>query len=135
MPWAGVHAVLRCAGPVVATKVLHGSSACARWPRLRSCDNEKRWPVLSAEVPVTLISNTIRIVPVVLAGLLLASLAVAAELDRSDVQTAWRLLDYIAVDYDGAVANGIVSNPTEYAGQTIRLNALLAPPVETTNAA
>lgn len=68
-----------------------------------------------SEAPVTLISNTIRIVPVVLAGLLLASLAVAAELDRSDVQTAWRLLDYIAVDYDGAVANGIVSNPTEYA--------------------
>ena len=64
-----------------------------------------------------LISNTIRIVALVLAGLLLASLAVAAELDRSDVQTAWRLLDYIAVDYDGAVANGIVSNPTEYAEQ------------------
>ncbi len=36
----------------------------------------------------------------------------------SDVQTAWRLLDYIAVDYGGAVSQGKVSSPSEYAEQT-----------------
>lgn len=30
-------------------------------------------------------------------------------------QVAWRLLDYIAVDYSGAVADGAVVNPAEYA--------------------
>lgn len=34
------------------------------------------------------------------------------------VQTAWRLLDYIAVDYREAVANGQVANPDEYAEMT-----------------
>lgn len=32
-----------------------------------------------------------------------------------DVQTAWRLLDYIAVDYAGAVSGGRVSSEAEYA--------------------
>ena len=31
-----------------------------------------------------------------------------------EVQTSWRLLDYIAVDYGGAVAGGRVINPAEY---------------------
>jgi high-affinity iron transporter len=35
----------------------------------------------------------------------------------SEVQSAWRLLDYIAVDYSGAVAGGEISSPTEYAEQ------------------
>lgn len=35
----------------------------------------------------------------------------------SDVQTAWRLLDYISVDYPEAVRDGRVANPTEYAEQ------------------
>jgi len=34
-----------------------------------------------------------------------------------DVQTAWRLLDYIAVDYAGAVSDGVVASPAEYAEQ------------------
>jgi high-affinity iron transporter len=34
------------------------------------------------------------------------------------VQTAWRLLDYVAVDYRGAVANGHVLSATEYAEMT-----------------
>src|ERR1700761_3779823 len=35
----------------------------------------------------------------------------------TDVQTAWRLLDYIAVDYAGAVSHGAVSSASEYAEQ------------------
>ena len=32
-----------------------------------------------------------------------------------DVQTAWRLLDYVAVDYRGAVADGRITSAQEYA--------------------
>jgi high-affinity iron transporter len=35
--------------------------------------------------------------------------------DPATVQTAWRLLDYLAVDYGGAVADGKVKSPSEYA--------------------
>jgi high-affinity iron transporter len=35
----------------------------------------------------------------------------------ADVQTAWRLLDYIAVDYGGAVAHGAVTSASEFAEQ------------------
>jgi high-affinity iron transporter len=34
---------------------------------------------------------------------------------HSDVQTAWQLLDYMSVDYSGAVANGKVISQSEYA--------------------
>lgn len=53
--------------------------------------------------------------------LLLATLLVAAGLfpvaaqNGSDVRQAWQLLDYIAVDYGGAVADGKVVNAGEYA--------------------
>lgn len=36
----------------------------------------------------------------------------------SEIQTAWRLLDYIAVDYAGAVSGGRITSPTEYAEMT-----------------
>ena len=51
------------------------------------------------------------------AGLALPLLARAQE-GSADVQTAWRLLDYIAVDYGGAVAHGQVASASEYAEQT-----------------
>lgn len=35
--------------------------------------------------------------------------------DNNDVQTAWRLLDYLAVDYGGAVADGKVKSASEFA--------------------
>ncbi|MBR0698160.1 FTR1 family protein [Bradyrhizobium lablabi] len=41
----------------------------------------------------------------------------AASAETSDVETTWRLLDYIAVDYGGAVSHGAVSSPSEYAEQ------------------
>jgi high-affinity iron transporter len=41
-----------------------------------------------------------------------------AQQPDTDVQTVWRLLDYIAVDYGGAVSHGAVSSPSEYAEQT-----------------
>jgi len=49
--------------------------------------------------------------------LLLPATSLAAEPYAADAQTAWRLLDYIAVDYAGAVNHGAVSSPAEYAEQ------------------
>lgn len=37
--------------------------------------------------------------------------------DSGDVETAWRLLDYIAVDYGAAVADGVVTDAVEYGEQ------------------
>jgi high-affinity iron transporter len=45
----------------------------------------------------------------------LLSLTPAAAAAGEDVQTAWRLLDYVAVDYGGAVENGKVVSASEYA--------------------
>ena len=42
----------------------------------------------------------------------------SAMADQADVQTAWRLLDYMAVDYGGAVANGRIKSTSEYAEMT-----------------
>ena len=36
-----------------------------------------------------------------------------ARAESSDVESAWRLLDYIGIDYEGAVANGAVINQVE----------------------
>lgn len=44
-----------------------------------------------------------------------AVLAGAARAEATPAETIWRLLDYVAVDYSGAVENGRVSNPAEYA--------------------
>ena len=42
-------------------------------------------------------------------------LPVAAAAKSPDVQTTWRLLDYIAVDYPGAVSGGKIVSTSEYA--------------------
>ncbi|MDN3566247.1 cytochrome c/FTR1 family iron permease [Paeniroseomonas aquatica] len=52
------------------------------------------------------------LVAVFLVGLLLPQPGQAA--DDAAVQTAWRLLDYIAVDYPGAVEDGRVVSQSEY---------------------
>uniref|UniRef100_UPI00366E0250 FTR1 family protein n=1 Tax=Phenylobacterium ferrooxidans TaxID=2982689 RepID=UPI00366E0250 len=44
-----------------------------------------------------------------------ALLANGARAEATPAETIWRLLDYVAVDYGGAVENGRVSNPAEYA--------------------
>lgn len=41
----------------------------------------------------------------------------AARAETGDVEVTWRLLDYVAVDYAGAVSHGVVSSPSEYAEQ------------------
>ncbi|CAN5282760.1 cytochrome c/FTR1 family iron permease [soil metagenome] len=41
-----------------------------------------------------------------------------ASAQADDVQTAWRLLDYMAVDYGGAVADGKIKSASEYAEMT-----------------
>ena len=45
---------------------------------------------------------------------LVAALPARAAPVADEVQTSWRLLDYIAVDYGGAVAGGRIINPAEY---------------------
>src|SRR6188768_2054595 len=47
--------------------------------------------------------------------LVLVAAPTPAHADDAAVQTTWRLLDYIAVDYAGAVADGRVISETEYA--------------------
>ncbi len=46
--------------------------------------------------------------------LLLAFLPAAASAQQGEVQTTWRLLDYVAVDYPEAVRGGRIVNPAEY---------------------
>jgi high-affinity iron transporter len=53
----------------------------------------------------------------ILAILILTPLAAGPAMasNQNDVQTAWRLLDYVAVDYGGAVRDGKVVSASEYA--------------------
>jgi len=51
-----------------------------------------------------------------LVGMMLVSPASAQT--TAPVQTAWRLLDYVAVDYPEAVKGGQIASPTEYAEMT-----------------
>jgi high-affinity iron transporter len=55
----------------------------------------------------------VRFLPFFLAAAFLVP--AAARADDASVQTAWRLLDYLAVDYPGAVADGRVVSTSEYA--------------------
>ncbi len=48
-------------------------------------------------------------------GLVGAAPTTASAQEAASSQTAWRLLDYLAVDYSGAVQNGQVISPPEYA--------------------
>ena len=50
-----------------------------------------------------------------LAVLLLAAAPMAQAQEASSSQTAWRLLDYLSVDYAGAVKDGKIISPSEYA--------------------
>lgn len=59
--------------------------------------------------------QVISILLVMTLGLATPTLARASD---DDVQTAWRLLDYVAVDYRGAVADGQVKSAQEYAEMT-----------------
>ena len=58
--------------------------------------------------------------PLVLLLLLMMGSAVPAQAATvaQEVQTSWRLLDYIGVDYREAVASGKVINPLEYQEMT-----------------
>ena len=58
------------------------------------------------------VARLLRTILLVWLGIFVASSAAAA---GSDVPTAWRLLDYVAVDYGGAVSGGKVASASEYA--------------------
>jgi len=47
--------------------------------------------------------------------LLPVDVARAAEETETEVRQVWQMLDYLAVDYSGAVANGTITSPSEYA--------------------
>ena len=49
------------------------------------------------------------------ASLFAAALPASAFAQTNDVETAWRLLDYVAVDYGGAVRDGKIISTSEYA--------------------
>ena len=57
-----------------------------------------------------------RIYSILLSVLALVAICspIAAQTKKADVETLWRLLDYIAVDYSGAVDKGKVINEAEY---------------------
>ncbi len=65
----------------------------------------------------SMVLDRLRVLLRTLALALLIAVPSIAHAEAGDVQTAWRLLDYISVDYSGAVAKGRVTNPTEYAEQ------------------
>jgi high-affinity iron transporter len=82
---------------------------------------------------MTVILSSLRRAFLPLLFLAILAFPTAARADDAAVQTAWRLLDYIAVDYRGAVAGGRVISATEYtemrefsASVTQRLGALPA---------
>src|SRR3954471_5470503 len=54
-----------------------------------------------------------RLAPLLLCLLVLLGAAPAAA-QQADVQTSWRLLDYVAVDYPGAVRDGRIVSAPEY---------------------
>ena len=60
----------------------------------------------------------IQVVLVALAAFTAILVPGTARADTSSVETAWRLLDYVAVDYGGAVENGRIKSTTEYAEMT-----------------
>lgn len=60
----------------------------------------------------------LRIVLAILGLVLGMAMPAYAAAGDEDVQTAWRLLDYVAVDYRGAVADGQVKSAQEYAEMT-----------------
>ena len=51
----------------------------------------------------------------VLFAILCAAVPASASPQANDVETAWRLLDYVAVDYGGAVRDGKIVSASEYA--------------------
>ncbi len=65
---------------------------------------------------------------------LLAFSPASAQPGNAPVQTVWRLLDYVAVDYGGAVSNGRIASAAEYAemsefSATIQRSIAALPPV------
>src|SRR6476646_10331852 len=56
-----------------------------------------------------------RLIPVLSLVFACLSPVVAAAAEPSNIQTTWQLLDYVAVDYGGAVRGGKVISASEYA--------------------
>jgi high-affinity iron transporter len=63
-------------------------------------------------------TRALRLAALVVSLLLAGTAPAFANPSDEDVQTAWRLLDYVAVDYAGAVADGKVKSAQEYAEMT-----------------
>jgi high-affinity iron transporter len=68
-----------------------------------------------ARLPTPIVSGFRKLLLFSLIALSWAALASGARAEATPAETIWRLLDYVAVDYAGAVEDGRVSNPAEYA--------------------
>jgi len=66
-------------------------------------------------LPTPMVSGFRKLLLLSLIALSWAALASGARAEATPAETIWRLLDYVAVDYAGAVEDGRVSNPAEYA--------------------
>ena len=71
-----------------------------------------------AIIRVPMMRSLARALAVLLGVMLSAALYAAPVANPNDVQTAWLLLDYMAVDYGGAVEGGRVKSASEYAEMT-----------------
>lgn len=68
--------------------------------------------------PTAQARRALPLVAAMLAALFCLAVASPARAQTADVPTAWRLLDYVAVDYEGAVAGGKIKSATEFAEMT-----------------
>ena len=60
----------------------------------------------------------VRLLIALLFAWVLGTVPARAASSAEEVQTAWRLLDYVAVDYPEAVTGGKVTNPAEFSEMT-----------------
>src|SRR4028118_1873366 len=87
---------------------------CGDWQCAVVIDNHLHLASLntSPEGPVPIRTSLLK--PLLYALLLLWGAPAMAQSSAAEVQTTWRLLDYIAVDYAGAISNGRVISQLEY---------------------
>src|SRR3546814_9290924 len=67
----------------------------------------------------------LRILAVLGAALCMLGTSAVGYAKTADVQTAWRLLDYMAVDYGGAVSGGQVKSASKSEEHTSELQSLM----------
>ena len=75
--------------------------------------------VPSLDSTVRALKRTLRVIAIAIILALAFGSAQPALAATSEVETTWKLLDYIAVDYRGAVSNGKVKSAGEFADRLL----------------